>query len=127
MATCWNAPEGRCKSPVTHKIYAPDGKPTGYACTEHANAIVEEYGAKLGQHWIAVKVDEFGKPLAGQFVTLQGVDHLVMTRDEWQRMSPDFTGVVSEGMTSHKCWPHLVGTKTCLYLLNGSTTIVPCV
>lgn len=44
-------------------MFAPDGQmvPGGYACREHTQVAIDEYGVKLGEKWTAAAVDEFGK------------------------------------------------------------------
>lgn len=57
----------QCKAHATHWLFDPDGKqnPGGWACREHGDAVVEEYGAKLAEAWTLRPIDENGDLIPG--------------------------------------------------------------
>ena len=57
MITCNEWPNGtRCRNDATEWLIQPNGtkNPGGYVCREHAEAIITEYAAKLGEYWTTV-------------------------------------------------------------------------
>jgi hypothetical protein len=59
------------------------------------------------------------------FRTVNGLPHLVMTKEEWRTTPKDYRGVVFEGSHLHKAGVD-IGTKSamCLHPQHG-TTIAP--
>ena len=56
----------RCQNAATFWLHSPDGEkvPGSYVCTYHAQAVVSEYAAKLGQNWTAVPINKLGEEVA---------------------------------------------------------------
>lgn len=60
--------QGRaCAKEATLRIYNPEGKavPGCWMCEQHAQAVVSEYKAKLGQEWTAKPVQLIQCPECG--------------------------------------------------------------
>ena len=56
--SCYLGEHVRCPSPATLWLIQDDGKPNpgGYVCRAHGEAIVAEFGAKLGECWTLIPI-----------------------------------------------------------------------
>jgi hypothetical protein len=59
------------------------------------------------------------------FRTVNGLQHVVLSAEEWRKKSPDYTGIVGETSRLHTEFGWPIGTKTSLALDNNVTCLCP--